>query len=475
MPKSKPEPEKQKPVRNTRQATKTTGRANSSTVTKKPSTPAKQKSVLLKIFCIVEGQNTSFSVEILSTKTVDDLKKAIKLAKAPELDGFAPDRLTLYKVSIPDEGKAVVESNIKSTKVLLNPLSKKISEFFGSELDDEVETIHIFVKPPQQAQQENIIDPIVLKRDREDDTVEESPMKRRRSLENWNPYIAADGRSVNLPLIIRGMLESNKFKPDPRTAFSSLLDVKAGDQITTENLGQAPKFFGQGYQGNNFYVTEMMMELWNELGKDSEWSIKRCLSGPIGVGKSYIAWFLAAKAYAHGWPVLYVADAKVLSDCESSEGASTEICQRFLATNQDILTTEELQGLVGFEDTSKPLVVSSAGYILRSLLQQLRRKTLFIVDEHGALFPDNRPPATARFPVLGPLDSFNSWLTSSAGARVVFTGTTHEGFERTILRDAQEYLVYVGPLSQDIFEKLFDAVNAPIDPTARSRLEQIKD
>ncbi|KAF9368267.1 hypothetical protein BGX21_006699, partial [Mortierella sp. AD011] len=41
--------------------------------------------------------------------------------------------------------------------------------------------------------------------------------------------------------------------------------------------------------------------------------------------------------------------------------------------------------------------------------------------------------------------------------------------------DAQEYLVYVGPLSQDIFEKLFDAVCVPIDPTARSRLEQIKD
>ena len=64
----------------------------------------------LKLFIYVIGiGGSSFSVTIQSSKTVDDLKKAIKEEKKPRLDHIAADELTLYKVSIPD-GKNLEQS-----------------------------------------------------------------------------------------------------------------------------------------------------------------------------------------------------------------------------------------------------------------------------------------------------------------------------------------------------------------------------
>ena len=146
----------------------------------------------------------------------------------------------------------------------------------------------------------------------------------------------------------------------------------------------------------------------------------------MGAGKSYLAWFLAAKAYAHGWPVLYIADAAAL-DQPTSEEASTEICKRFLALNRDILSAEDLKEMVNHED---PTVDKCAGIIFRSLLQRKDRQSLLMVDEHGALFA-HTPPIPVQFAVLKPLDSFNHWREPNAGARVVFTGTAHAKYEMT--------------------------------------------
>lgn len=54
------------------------------------------------------------------------------------------------------------------------------------------------------------------------------------------------------------------------------------------------------------------MEMWRLLSSNSNRPIRRVLSGLMGVGKSYLALFLAAKAYAYaeGWSLLYLSDAK---------------------------------------------------------------------------------------------------------------------------------------------------------------------
>ncbi|KAF9345713.1 hypothetical protein BGX26_002816 [Mortierella sp. AD094] len=259
--------------------------------------------------------------------------------------------------------------------------------------------------------------------------------------------------------------------PDPRTSFQSLLNVKAGDQITSMDLGQKPKFFAGGFQGHEFIVTEQMMGIWEELERDSQSSIKKCLSGPMGIGKSYISWFLAAMAYARGWLVLYVSDANELNNCTAEADVSELICQLFLSINKDILTASELKDMVVHESTANPCV-SSASRILRIQLQSGNRKTLFVVDEHGALFPEG-DSAPQRLPVLGPLKSFSSW-NSSDNARVVFTGTAHAKFERTILRDAPHYLAFVGPLSPKIFNMLLDAVSTKFHSTVRSHIQILR-
>ena len=79
------------------------------------------------------------------------------------------------------------------------------------------------------------------------------------------------------------------------------------------------------------------MEIWDMMiVSDSDRSIKRVLSGPMGIGKSYLALFLAAKAYAEGWLLFYVSDANELAQPDDAEIAK-EICMCFLALNKDIL------------------------------------------------------------------------------------------------------------------------------------------
>ncbi|KAF9895949.1 hypothetical protein BX616_008480, partial [Lobosporangium transversale] len=118
-------------------------------------------------------------------------------------------------------------------------------------------------------------------------------------------------------------------------------------------------------------------------------------------------------------------------------------------------------------------VEAIAEYILGDLLQQQGKKTLFIVDEHGALFPDSVPSATSRLPVLRSLGCFNTWTSGvNSGACVVFTSTAK--FERSVLRNS-DYVVDVGPLSQDTFEKLFKIAIARFTLTTQRTLDSRKD
>ena len=174
----------------------------------------------------------------------------------------------------------------------------------------------------------------------------ERPIKKCRTEQGWKSYTASDDRSVELPSQIIDMLESSKFVPEPRSNFeTSFQNLNVGQSITLLHLGQEPKHFAEGYQGRTLLVTNQMIDIWNELSADSVHSIKRVLSGPMGVGKSYISYFLASKAYAERWLMLYIADAVDLN-VETSAKASEVICRYFLALNKDILTATELKLLV---------------------------------------------------------------------------------------------------------------------------------
>ncbi|KAK3817406.1 MAG: hypothetical protein J3Q66DRAFT_440169, partial [Benniella sp.] len=76
---------------------------------------------ILNIFCVIEGQMTSFSVKIPSDDTVDDLKKAIKKEKPLKFDDSAADELTLWKVAIP----AGLLASLPDKRKLLDSLQNK--------------------------------------------------------------------------------------------------------------------------------------------------------------------------------------------------------------------------------------------------------------------------------------------------------------------------------------------------------------
>ncbi|RUP51478.1 hypothetical protein BC936DRAFT_147980 [Jimgerdemannia flammicorona] len=263
------------------------------------------------------------------------------------------------------------------------------------------------------------------------------------------------------------MLNNNEFVPEPRAKFlDALRNVDAGQSIVMPSLGQDPKHFKEGYQGRTFFITQQMIDMWRMLSADQQQqqqqlplhlrigprSIKRVLSGPMGVGKSYLALFLAAKAYAENWPVLYISDA---ADIDRDEVTSSiRICQLFLSINRDILTAAEFRELIGNRTKGTPLVVSCAYAIFGNLLLQKSRKTLLVVDEHGVLF-NSDPPAPERLPVLRPLMNLTAWREDASGARVVLTGTAHAKFERKhLVNGMNDWVEFVGPLPENTFDSL---------------------
>jgi len=183
-------------------------------------------------------------------------------------------------------------------------------------------------------------------------------------------YDAKDG-PVDLPPVLVSMLNSGEFKPAPRNEFKQQLDnMEVGQEITLPSIGQRPKHYGEGYQESSFFITEQMVEMWRLLSSNSDWPIRRILSGPMGVGKSYLALFLAAKAYADAWLFLYVSDANELA-FNSDAKIATSICARFLALNKDVLTFANFEKMMFLHPIEPNDVLScAANSILHDQLQR---------------------------------------------------------------------------------------------------------
>ena len=189
---------------------------------------------------------------------------------------------------------------------------------------------------------------------------------------------------------------------------------------------------------------------------DKDRTYRRVLSGPMGVGKSYLSYFLAAKAYAEGWLVLYISDAGVLKRSTQDE-STREVVKRFLALNKDILTSTELEMLVDNCTDKGDVFSSGASKIFSDLLMSRDRKTLLLVDEHGKLF-EKEPFIPDNFLSLNHLSSYGQWGEDARGSRVIFTGTAHAKYEMTVLEESyrMQYVIFVGPLSRHVFSKLLD-------------------
>ncbi|KAF9906043.1 hypothetical protein BX616_000825, partial [Lobosporangium transversale] len=296
------------------------------------------------------GRSNIFPSEGFFVQSVGILKQAIY--SPAKFGDILPENLTLYKVSIPDEGKTVVESKMEL---------------------------------------------VAQKRPREHEP--DTPQK------------------VGMNIL---------FKLESRKKFKATLDGKdVGDQVELPNIGQEPKHYGKGFQGKSFIITEQMMELWNKFSADSNRSIKRVLAGPMGVCKSSLAIFLARKAYAEGWSTLYVANAAELANLAVAVAAK-EICLRSFVLNKDLLATSDLKKLLLHENSGR---------------------------SHSFCRRDN-------FDVNG--------------VRVVFTGTAHASYERVYISDdIEDWVEFVRPLSNNIFDKTLSLSTLPSRNTVKKEVKRV--
>ncbi|KAG0089222.1 hypothetical protein BGZ93_003416 [Podila epicladia] len=100
----------------------------------------------LLLFGIVDGQSISsaFSVRISPESTVDDLKKLIKVAKAPSFVHIPADELKLVRVSIPYDEQELAPIRLQSLvfKRPLRPIDN-LREVFGDPVPRD--SIHFII------------------------------------------------------------------------------------------------------------------------------------------------------------------------------------------------------------------------------------------------------------------------------------------------------------------------------------------
>jgi hypothetical protein len=119
---------------------------------------------VIKLFCILDGDSSPFSIKIEVNDTVDDLKDAIKEKNPNVFSSTDARELILFHVSIPSAPKILitlsnltVEERKKKHEELEDPTSE-ISEVFGT--TPAKKTIHVIVQRPapvggKYANQEN--------------------------------------------------------------------------------------------------------------------------------------------------------------------------------------------------------------------------------------------------------------------------------------------------------------------------------
>ncbi|KAF9370020.1 hypothetical protein CPB97_003085 [Podila verticillata] len=416
----------------------------------------------ISLLCLVDGEPTSnpFFIKIPLNNNVAQLKDLIKTKKTNYFSDIDADNLTLWRVFIKiteDNESRILLNDVASDKKKLHP-TDGISEVF--QVQPPQKRVHIIVQRPPQAQSFPISGYNPQKRLFDGELEWLCNKKQRVCLaEGWKEYTAFDGTIVHLPPLLIDILASNEFAAEPRTAFDHLKDdinLQAGHAINMPSLGQTPKHFVDGDINHRFFITVQMLELWDEMRHDTRTTYRRVLSGPMGVSKSYLSYFLAAKAYVEKWLVLYISDAGLLDRDDENESALL-LVKRFLALNKDILTGIELKMLVNDYDGTRDISRNALSVIFGTLLMTRERKTLLLVDEHGKLFQRD-PYVPEKFKSLNPLSSYHWWGEDTNGSRLIFTGTAHGKFEMTIMDESYRAtsVVFVSPLSRNVFSNLLD-------------------
>src|SRR6266542_5641161 len=101
-------------------------------------------------------------------------------------------------------------------------------------------------------------------------------------------------------------------------------------------------------------------------------------------------------------------------------------------------------------------------------------KTLFVIDEHRALF-NTEIPVPDHLHSLQFLKNLTFWDESMNGTCVILTGTAHARYEKVYLKNGmQDWIIFIGTLSQEIFDQLLTTVLFHFNPTIHDHILDIK-
>ncbi|KAF9434783.1 hypothetical protein BGZ76_007422 [Entomortierella beljakovae] len=450
----------------------------------------------LEIYCIVEGEVKSFPVVVYSSVSIGILKQAIypnitvdSRIKSKDLELWRVVDAKEDDKGCVDLDGTIVKSELKNPRQLLSELDELTGpttfvfiklpkrESKRQREDDEPDTSR--KSPKHESQEIDKIFSLVFKKINERDAQGDSASKKIHIEDQWEKYTAIDGISVDLPTAWVKILKGKDSQPAPRKEFADLKgDLQAGQRIVIPSMGEIPKDFKKYSSDSRLFITEQMLRLWDEIKSPQQNAYRRVLSGPMGVGKSFLSYFLAAKAYAEGWITLYIPDAGVL-DKDTIQRSEFEIVKRFLVLNKDILTSNDWEKLATAYNRFGNSTVEA---IFTEFLMQPtnERKALTTVDEHGALFKD-KPSIPEKYKSLAYLDKLSRWRDDYVGSRLIFTGTQHAKFELKYMEDSFKFdrqtVEFVGPLSKDVFLKLLDAAieaNADMEDSIHLDPEEIE-
>ncbi|KAF9926007.1 hypothetical protein BGZ65_007476 [Modicella reniformis] len=155
-------------------------------------------------------------------------------------------------------------------------------------------------------------------------------------------------------------------KPSPVTLNPTLIKCLEG----TNFIPDPPKAFGHHLKRDLYSGKAIPVTLF--VHTDGSCPVRGVLASLIS----------AARAYAEGWPVLYIADAGILDTQKQAESAM-KVVEIFLAQNKDILTAKELETLVEEYNGNYDISIDVISVIFGTLLKEHERKVPDKSKNHG--------------------------------------------------------------------------------------------
>ncbi|KAG0247513.1 hypothetical protein BG011_001367 [Mortierella polycephala] len=253
----------------------------------------------LTLSCLVDGESTSnaFPIEIESTKTIGDLKKLIKAKKTPEYDDIAVGRLTLWRVSIPDDnqGSAITIDALDDKTELDSPRTRLFKLFLESPDDNTIILVQRPRPAPKREHEEDMAPPPKKTR-RGTNTlmgaIEEAGLTQKATV---NGQVALSRLDNKERVSVLGFLGSSVHGDDSYVSLSRIAFALRNSSFQEKKILSTPRGSGTLFpviNTENLYVRQAYKDLYDEIDKQFNSTVNDnaqkhvVVTGTSDIGKS---------------------------------------------------------------------------------------------------------------------------------------------------------------------------------------------